>query len=131
MKNSSKYVRLFVLVLLLMVASLSNIALAQEVTKTENLKSRVSIDTGENQTKIWVTDFPKNTSVVIFDIDYNLISVVSTDDYGSAYINVNETIKNWIYAKTLNGEIIVTNKPIIKDGSDGKVAGRSNFFQKA
>ena len=77
------------------------------------IKSRVSVVSNENKTSIWVSDFPKKTSVVIMDAEYNLISILSTNDYGAAYLSLPSAIKSEVFVKTLNGEIIVSNKPVI------------------
>lgn len=77
-------------------------------------RSRVSVVSNESKTSIWVSDFPKKTSVVIMDAEYNLISIISTNDYGAAYLSLPSSIKSEVFVKTLNGEIIVSNKPVIK-----------------
>lgn len=82
------------------------------------LKSRVALVSNENKTNIWVSDFPKRTSIVIMDGDFNLISIVSTNDYGAAYISLPIIIKKEVFVKTLNGEIIVSNKPVTTGRND-------------
>ncbi len=96
---------------IIMIAGFAYSASAQSST----LKSRVAIVSNENKTSIWVSDFPKKTSVVILDSEYNLLSVISTNDYGAAYLSLPAGIKSEIIAKTLNGEIVVSNKPVIKN----------------
>lgn len=79
------------------------------------LKSRVAVVSNETKTNIWVSDFPKKTSVVITDNENNLLSIVSTNDFGAAYLSLPTSIKNTVIVKTLDGGIIVSNKAVIKN----------------
>jgi hypothetical protein len=69
----------------------------------------------ETKTNIWISDFPKKTSVVVFDTDDNLLSIVSTNDFGAAYLSLPTGVKNTIIVKTLDGEISASNKAVVKN----------------
>ncbi|MDB5192040.1 MAG: hypothetical protein JWQ96_1603 [Segetibacter sp.] len=124
MTNPTNYLfKTFLLGLVITITSILNPALAQSQNiQVVNQKSKVTVVPGKNQIGIYITGFPANTSVVVFDDEDNLISVVSTNKFGDAFIAADATIKNIIYAKTLNGEIIVTNKPYLLDNTDGTPA---------
>jgi hypothetical protein len=70
-------------------------ASAQEVTP----KSRVAVVANESKTNIWVSDFPKNTSIIVFDSENNLLSILSTNKYGAAFISLPKGIKTWCYGE--------------------------------
>lgn len=79
------------------------------------LKSRVAVVANDIKTSIWVSDFPKNTSVVIFDGENNLISITTTNNYGAAFISLPKGVKNGVIVKTIDGEISASNKSVIKN----------------
>ena len=79
------------------------------------LKSRVAVVTNEVKTNIWVSDFPKNTSVVIYDGENNLISITTTNNYGAAFISLPKGVKSGVIVKTIDGEISASNKSVIKN----------------
>ncbi len=74
----------------------------------------VTITTASEKSNVWVSNFPKNASVIIVDSDNNLLSIVSTNEFGAAYIKLNKEIKTAIIVKTMNGEVLVSNKAVIK-----------------
>lgn len=78
------------------------------------LNSRVAVVTNETKTNIWVSDFPKKISIVISDNDDNLLSIVSTNDFGAAYVSLPTSIKTTVIVKTLDGEIKASNQAVIK-----------------
>lgn len=87
--------------------------------------SRVAVVSNATKTNIWVTDFPKKASVIITDSDNNLLSIVSTNDFGAAFITLPSSI-NGVVAKTLDGEIIVSNKAVTKNKSEENVVAAAN-----
>ena len=95
---------------LVLLAGLSTGASAQDIKAGSYTKSTVTVVTTENKTNISVSNFPKQTRVVIFDSEDNLISIISTNNTGAASITLPKTVSGTVYAKTLNGEILVSNK---------------------
>jgi hypothetical protein len=79
------------------------------------LKSRVAVVTNETKTNIWVSDFPKNTSIVVFDSENNLLSILSTNNFGAAFLSLPKGIKTGVLVKTLDGEVSASNKSVIKN----------------
>lgn len=78
--------------------------------QTTTLKSRVAVVTNDTITNIWVSDFPKKTTVIISDSNNNLLSVITTNDYGAAFICLPISIEAGVIAKTLEGDIVASNK---------------------
>jgi uncharacterized UPF0146 family protein len=78
-------------------------------------KSRVAVVTNDVKTNIWISDFPKNTSVIVYDSEDNLLSILSTNDFGSAYLSLPKSVKTGVIVKTIDGEITATNKSVIKN----------------
>ncbi len=72
--------------------------------------SRVSAITSGNKTNVWISDFPKQTSVILTDSDNNLLSIVTTNNFGSAFISLPAAVNADVVVKTLNGEVVATNK---------------------
>jgi hypothetical protein len=83
-------------------------------TSEVNAKSRIAVVATQVKTNIWVSDFPKSTSVVLFDEESNIIAVQSTNEFGAAFISLPTSITSTIFAKTLNGEVSVSNKAVVK-----------------
>ena len=77
--------------------------------------SRVAVIATETKTNIWVSDFPKNSTVLLVDADKNILSIVSTNDFGTAFLSLNKAIRTAIVARTMNGDIYVSNEPITKE----------------
>lgn len=73
-------------------------------------KSRVAVFTSDVKTNIWVSDFPKNASIVIYDGDNNLISITTTNNFGAAFLSLPKNLKSGVIVKTIDGEISATNK---------------------
>lgn len=99
---------------------------AQAQEESITLNSRVAIVATETKTNIWVSDFPKGTSVVIFDEENNLLSVVSTNQYGAAYVSLPKSITTTIFAKTMNGEINVSNRATKTNNQEPNVASNAD-----
>ncbi len=90
------------------------------------LKSRVAVVAGETKTSIWVSDFPKKTSIVIMDTEDNLLSIVSTNEFGAVYLSLPTSLKTGVIVKTLDGEIMVSNKVAIKKTPEENVVVNTN-----
>ena len=119
--STSNISRLFIA---LFAVILSVVSTSAQTGGTE-LKTRLAVVAAESKTTIWVSDFPKSTSVVLFDEDDNLITIVSTNEFGAAYISLPTSITTTIYAKTMNGEISVSNKAKITNKQEQNVAVKS------
>ena len=73
-------------------------------------KSRIAVVSNESKTNIWVSDFPKQTSIVVLDSENNLLSIVTTNQYGAAFISLPQGINTEVTVKTLNGEVVASKK---------------------
>ena len=80
--------------------------------QTTPSKSRIAVVINENKTNIWVSDFPKQTSIVVMDSENNLLSMITTNQYGAAFISLPEGINTEVIVKTLNGEVSVSKKAV-------------------
>ncbi len=78
--------------------------------QSANPISRVAITADQSNTSIWISDFPVNTPVMILDADNNLLSIVTTNRFGAAYTQLNTSVSCKITARTMNGDINVSNK---------------------
>jgi len=105
-----RLLKVFLSVTAILISSFYFSASAQTVA----LKSRVAVVSNETKTSIWVSDFPKSTSVIIMDGDHNLLSVTCTNAFGAAFVSLPANITSEVIVKTVNGEIIASNKPVIK-----------------
>ena len=114
----------------LLAVVLSIVTTSAQTAGTE-LKSRLAVVAAENKTTIWVSDFPKSTSVILFDEEDNLISIVSTNEFGAAYISLPKSITTTIFAKTMNGEINVSNKAKLTSKSEQNVAVKSETINNS
>ena len=114
----------------LLAVVLSIVTTSAQTAGTE-LKSRLAVVAAENKTTIWVSDFPKSTSVILFDEEDNLISIVSTNEFGAAYISLPKSITTTIFAKTMNGEINVSNKAKLTNKSEQNVAVKSETINNS
>jgi ligand-binding sensor domain-containing protein len=101
--------------LLIVVLAIHAITFAQNTTS----KSRVAVVSSDTKTNIWISDFPKHTSVVVSDTENNLLSVISTNAYGAAFITLPTCVKTGVIVKTVNGEISASNKAVIQDKKAG------------
>jgi hypothetical protein len=104
------------LVLSLVLFISTAVAVSAQSTEVPSLKSRIAVVATETKTNIWVSDFPKSTSIILFDEESNIIAIQSTNDFGAAYISLPKSITSTIFAKTLNGEVNVSNKAAVKGG---------------
>ena len=114
----------------LLAVVLSIVTTSAQTAGTEP-KSRLAVVAAENKTTIWVSDFPKSTSVILFDEEDNLISIVSTNEFGAAYISLPKSITTTIFAKTMNGEINVSNKAKLTNKSEQNVAVKSETINNS
>lgn len=112
--------------MLIVAVILFNTYFFSATAQSPTVNSRVSVTTMENKTNIWVSDFPIMTSVVITDNENNLLSVISTNNFGAAFISLPVKIKTVIIVKTLHGEIMVSNKAVIKNKPEENVAANTN-----
>lgn len=112
--------------MLIVAVLLFNTYFFSATAQSSAINSRVSVVTMETKTNIWVSDFPKNTSVVISDSENNLLSVISTNDFGAAFVSLPANIKTVVIVKTLHGEITVSNKAVIKNKPEENVAANKN-----
>ena len=78
-------------------------------------KSRVAVVANEAKTNIWVSDFPKQTSIVIYDTENNLLSITSTNNFGAAFLSLPKGLKTGVIVKTMDGEVSASNKAVIKN----------------
>ncbi|MCW3081667.1 hypothetical protein [Segetibacter sp.] len=126
--NSTYFKNVFLSIAVILLSSYCFTASAQNATPN----SRVAVITNETKTNIWVSDFPKKTSIVIFDNEDNLLSVVSTNDFGAAFVTLPTSIKTSVIVKTLNGEVRASNQVAIKNQEEQTVvAGASKEASKA
>ena len=112
----------FLFVVLLMTAGFCLTASAQSTS----LNSRIAVVANETKTNIWVSDFPKKTSIVISDTEDNLLSIISTNDFGAAYISLPTSIKTTVIVKTLDGEIKASNQAVIKKQEEQTAVSGTN-----
>ena len=112
--KAAKFFKSFLTVIVAIIALGITSASAQETT----LKSRVAVVANDTKTNIWISDFPKNTSVIIYDTEDNLLSILSTNNYGAAYLSLPKGIKTGVIVKTIDGEITASNKAAIRIKSE-------------
>ena len=86
--------------------------------QTTTLKSRVAVVSNETKTSIWVSDFPKQTSIMIYDSNDNLLSMMSTNDFGAAYLSLRKSVKGGVIVKTIDGEVTASNKTVAKNKTE-------------
>ena len=109
-KSLSTFKKTGLILAIFLVSMLSNQAQSQNVHQP----SRVAVTVSDSKTNIWISDFPKKTTVMLVDNENNLLCIISTNDYGAAYTSLNKSVVSTIIARTLNGEINVSNKALIK-----------------
>ena len=97
-------------IVLLSLSLLSNMAAAQD----KALISRVAITIDQSHTNIWISDFPVKTKVILVDAEDNILGVVTTNQFGAAYTQLLKSVFTQVTARTLNGELQVTNTAIVK-----------------
>ena len=88
--------------------------------QSTTLNSRVAVVTNDVKTNIWVSDFPKNASIVIYDGENNLISITTTNNFGAAFFSLSKGVKSGVIVKTIDGEISASNKSVIKNKQEEK-----------
>lgn len=93
--------------------------------QSANHISRVAITADQSNTSIWISDFPVNTPVMILDADNNLLSIVTTNRFGAAYTQLNTSVTCKITARTMNGDINVSNKAAIKTDQSQQYIAKS------
>ena len=99
-----------ILAIIILVVSFNTLSAQDNGTK-----SRVAVVANDQKTNIWVSDFPKNTSIVIYDSNDNLLSITTTNAYGAAFLSLPKGVKIGVVVKTIDGEISVSNKSVIKN----------------
>lgn len=99
-----------ILAIIILVACYNSVSAQDNGTK-----SRVAVVANDQKTNIWVSDFPKNTSIVIYDSNDNLLSITTTNVYGAAFLSLPKGVKSGVVVKTIDGEISVSNKSVIKN----------------
>ncbi len=105
--TTTKFMKAIVTVIILSIFSFS----AEAQTNT---KSRIAVVTNDVKTNIWVSDFPKQSSVVVVDGENNILSMTSTNEYGAAFITLPRGFNSTLTVRTLNGEVSVSNKAVVK-----------------
>ena len=96
--------------------AISIIALSMNTASAQTAaKSRIAVVANDIKTNIWVSDFPKNTSIAIYDTENNLLSMTSTNDYGATFLSLPRGLQSGIVVKTIDGEISASNKVISKN----------------
>ena len=100
-----------ILLTIILSVVLVTFASAQSVSE----ESRVAVVANEVKTSIWVSGFPKNTAIIVYDNENNLLSILSTNNYGAAYLSFGKKIKTGVIVKTTDGGITVSNKTVIKN----------------
>ena len=105
--SSNKMIKAFTAAILLTIVTVS-----AGFAQTTASKSRIAVVSSENKTNIWVSDFPKQTSIVVMDSENNLLSMITTNQYGAAFISLPEGINTEVIVKTLNGEVSVSKKAV-------------------
>lgn len=110
MSKASKSMKSVLAVIIVVLISFNTLS-AQDLYS----KSRVAVIANDEKTNIWVSDFPKNTSIVIYDSNDNLLSITTTNSYGAAFLSLPKGIKSGVVVKTIDGEVSASNKSVIKN----------------
>ena len=105
--SSTKMIKTFTTAIVIILASLST-----GFAQTNSSKSRIAVVSNQGKTNIWVSDFPKQTSIVVMDSENNLLSMITTNQYGAAFISLPQGINTEVIVKTLNGEVAVSKKVV-------------------
>ena len=105
--SSNKMIKAFTAAILLTIVTVST-----GFAQTTASKSRIAVVSNESKTNIWVSDFPKQTSIVVMDSENNLLSMITTNQYGAAFISLPTGINTEVIVKTLNGEVSVSKKAV-------------------
>jgi hypothetical protein len=93
---------------------------AQESVQKPIPNTRISVSVSDEKTNIWISDFPKNVSVVFFDEEFNMLTIISTNDFGAGFTRLPRAYNTRIFAKTLNGETVAA--AVMPDKTEAKVA---------
>ena len=105
--SSTKMIRTFAAAFILTLVSFS-----ASFAQSNSSKSRIAVVSNESKTNIWVSDFPKQTSIVVLDSENNLLSMITTNQYGAAFISLPQRINSEVIVKTLNGEVVASKKVV-------------------
>lgn len=105
MKNAFSSSLKAIIAVIISLSALSLSASAQEAKTT----SRVAVVANEIKTKIWVSDFPKNTTVVVMDSENNMLTLTTTNQFGAAYIALPAGTSAKVTVKTLDGGVVASN----------------------
>lgn len=90
------------------------ISFSASFAQNNTSKSRIAVVSNENKTNIWVSDFPKQTSIVVLDAENNLLTMVTTNQFGAAFISLPQSVNADVIVKTLNGEVMVSKKAVVQ-----------------
>lgn len=108
---ASKVLKAIVSLVVVLICGFSFSANAQN----KATQSRIAVVSNETKTNIWVSNFPKQASIIVLDSENNLITVTTTNAYGATYISLPVNVKNSITVKTMNGEVVASNKVVVKE----------------
>lgn len=78
------------------------------VKANNKAESRIAVTSNTESTKIYLSDFPANSLIIISDAENNLVSVVTSNNFGAAVIHISKQITKNITAKNIEGNISVT-----------------------
>ena len=88
--------------------------------------SRVAITVDHANTNIWISDFPIKTKVMLVDADDNILSIITTNQYGAAFTQLSKSVYTQVTARTLNGELQVVNTAVVKSASANEPLAAGN-----
>ncbi len=111
--------KIIIAVIIVLVSLISVATVNAQTGDTKKVETTITSSIVDGKAKIYITNFPKNSLVVLSDEKNSLISIVTTNDNGCAVVNLDQQAENSICAKTINGEVyasaeapqIKTNKP--------------------
>lgn len=90
------------------------------IAQAKPLISRVAVKEEQGHTKIWISDFPVQTKVLLVDAEDNILGVVTTNQFGAAFTQLSKAVYTQVTARTLNGELQVVNTAVIKPVSENE-----------
>lgn len=94
--------------LVAVIISLSALSLSASAQEAKAV-SRVAVVANETSTRIWVSDFPKNATIVIMDSEDKLVAMTTTNEYGAAFVNLPAGANTKMTVKTLDDEVVASN----------------------
>jgi hypothetical protein len=100
------FMKKIVIAVVIVLVSLISVATVHAQTgETKKVETSITSSIIDGKAKIYITNFPKNSLVVLSDEKNSLISIVTTNDAGCAVVNLDQQAENSICAKTINGEV--------------------------